>query len=856
MKRTNVGKRIVVFFMVATLMLMTNLRISKEVYAVENESPDITEFATVDQLRSFNTDDTDGSVNPAKVYFGNNNQQWWIAGSQSNDSITLFTASVLERGVVFESDVTDWDKKDYDPNWNCEYPEGSNIEKVNPNHYGGSPIRNKLENLLTSYFTNEEQKFMKSTTIYTLDSYNSRAYSTTDILYLPYGNQNFGREHINVGTNGTYSDVLNTGLRIDINYCGTEIFWLRAPSSTLPYKSTIMYGYVSYVSDWAVEYGCGLAPAFKLDLSSALFASCAMPATSNGAMTLSDTDGDGAFTIRYQGNVGTATLSGEYKSVSVSGITNDNTYLVVQNSEGAWAKKVSNNDLLFASEISDSLSSFENCKVWLETTSDRITYANLASYNKRDINVKFKTGVSMNITSNNGSQTGVWGSIEPIEVTVNDGYYLPDDYIDKIMALNVLEALQITKTDNGFMIQGTPNSDVYLSLPEATAYIDGNTIINPPTNLTAVYGQKLSDINLPNGWTWSDEDTAVSVGEKTYPARFDVSAYEDEYGFANVEGYNAQGHYVERNLTVNCSKADSKVTIKTQSLDKEYDGNAVNTPDVDKTGSSKDYKVTWYEKTNNGWSELASAPVNSGNYKVVVSLEADDNYSGASDELEFNISKLSNEWVDNLSIIGWTYGEQGNTPKAVSKYGVVKYTYSDKVDGTYKETVPTNAGTWYVKATVEENKNYMGLEAIKSFEIKKAVPEYEIPNQITIEKGKSLSTIKLPEGFSWKDENQIADKLGNQQFKAFYTPSDTQNYEVVEINITVNVFEKSKPSSDSDKNENIDNGGDKTNNTQQSDRNEKVETNDNTNIFVWSILIIISVIGILSLVIFGKRKLR
>ncbi|MGN8914067.1 hypothetical protein [Anaerofustis butyriciformans] len=67
-------------------------------------------------------------------------------------------------------------------------------------------------------------------------------------------------------------------------------------------------------------------------------------------------------------------------SVSISGITNDNTYLVVQNSEGALAKKVSNNDLLFASKISDSLASFANCKVWLETTSDRITYANLASW--------------------------------------------------------------------------------------------------------------------------------------------------------------------------------------------------------------------------------------------------------------------------------------------------------------------------------------------------------------------------------------------------------------------------------------------------------------------------------------------
>lgn len=330
----------------------------------------------------------------------------------------------------------------------------------------------------------------------------------------------------------------------------------------------------------------------------------------------------------------------------------------------------------------------------------------------------------MNITSNNGSQAGVWGSIEPIEVAVNDGYYLSDDYIDNIIALNVLEALQITEIDNGFMIQGTPNSDVYLSFPEATVYYDGNTIINPPTNLTGVYEQKLSDINLPQGWKWVDENTNVAVGENAYPARFDTSGYEDKYSFVSVDGYNAQGHYVERNLTLNIAKADSKIKIKNQSLDKEFGGNAVNTPDINKIGSSKDYTIRWFEKDNNSWIQIESAPIDAGNYKVIASVEADNNYNGASDELEFTISKMSNEWIDELAISNWTYGEKENFPTAVAKHGTVKFSYSDKEDGTYKETVPTNAGIWYVKATVEENRNYVGLETVKTFEIKKAVPEY------------------------------------------------------------------------------------------------------------------------------------
>ena len=50
-------------------------------------------------------------------------------------------------------------------------------------------------------------------------------------------------------------------------------------------------------------------------------------------------------------------------------------------------------------------------------------------------------------------------------------------------------------------------------------------------------------------------------------------------------------------------------------------------------------------------------------------------------------------------------------PTAVAKYGTIKYTYSNTADGTYTEEVPTNAGTYYVKATVEETADYSGLES-------------------------------------------------------------------------------------------------------------------------------------------------
>ena len=74
-------------------------------------------------------------------------------------------------------------------------------------------------------------------------------------------------------------------------------------------------------------------------------------------------------------------------------------------------------------------------------------------------------------------------------------------------------------------------------------------------------------------------------------------------------------------------------------------------------------------------------------------------------------NKNSNEFTQPLAITGWTYGETANKPTAVAKYGTIKYTYSNTADGTYTEEVPTNAGTYYVKATVEETADYSGLES-------------------------------------------------------------------------------------------------------------------------------------------------
>lgn len=463
------------FLLVSAMVLTMFPTFSTSVHAEENQSPTKEQFSTVEELKNYDTNDNDGVKNPAKVYFGNNNQQWGIAGSQSNDSITLFSASSMKDDGQFESNYMD--NKTYDDKWNCTYPDREPAE-VFPNHYGASYIRNvTLKEMEASFFTSSEQALINETTIYTDDTKNNSVYSTTDKLYLAYGDQE-DYNHITVGKNS--ANDLNDGLRIDPSYWGKsvlELFWIRSPfvsnddpndgSSVLTAWPSKNYPAFNGAQTSNVEK---IRPAFELNSSTILFASAVPSATSTGNLTLQDTDGDGAFTLRYDAgkyskNLGSAVISYDESKVILTDVPNG-TYLVAQNSNGAYAKQITNETEVSASGMN--LDNFANCKIWLETTdtANRITYAALAE-KEQETAVNIVAGAGLNITSENGVQKVVPNTaITNIIVEAVDGYFLPDGYEDGIQGLNGLTVTNISK--NGFTILGTPASDVNITLPPAT----------------------------------------------------------------------------------------------------------------------------------------------------------------------------------------------------------------------------------------------------------------------------------------------------------------------------------------------------------------------------------------------------
>ena len=111
-------------------------------------------------------------------------------------------------------------------------------------------------------------------------------------------------------------------------------------------------------------------------------------------------------------------------------------------------------------------------------------------------------------------------------------------------------------------------------------------------------------------------------------------------------------------------------------------------------------------------------------------LDAGKNYSINFTKGIFTIEKApTNSLV--LSIEDWTYGDEPKEPTATADHGIdtVAFTYGDSYEGEFTPDVPTEAGTWYVKATIEETDNYPGAEKKVAFTIEQKTVELEWADQ-------------------------------------------------------------------------------------------------------------------------------
>lgn len=178
-----------------------------------------------------------------------------------------------------------------------------------------------------------------------------------------------------------------------------------------------------------------------------------------------------------------------------------------------------------------------------------------------------------------------------------------------------------------------------------------------PTGLTAVYGQTLADVSLPNNWTWA-VDSATSVGDagkQTFTVNYTGSDAQNYSNTTNVE------------ITITVAKADPQVTAPT----------FTETYDIHTTLSQiafEDERFSWKEPGTTlsvGTNQYVAifTPDDSKNYNTVeVSVEITGGYimpQIASDlgETEFSITNasisntLGNDVTPTINVGGLVEGE-------------------------------------------------------------------------------------------------------------------------------------------------------------------------------------------------------
>ncbi|MBR5315438.1 MAG: LPXTG cell wall anchor domain-containing protein, partial [Firmicutes bacterium] len=172
-------------------------------------------------------------------------------------------------------------------------------------------------------------------------------------------------------------------------------------------------------------------------------------------------------------------------------------------------------------------------------------------------------------------------------------------------------------------------------------------------------------------------------------------------------------YYVDGKLTILAkSISDAEITCP----EKTYNGSAHKL-----TSDEFLIKVNGRQLKENVDYQVLGFVNNTNAGTATVKVKGIGNYTGMI-ETPFTINKAKDSIT--LSITGWTYGDSANSPEGQSASGN-PLTYQYLQGGKVLSGVPTAAGTYYVKATVEDSDNYEGSTIQRPFTIAKRSLEDE-----------------------------------------------------------------------------------------------------------------------------------
>ena len=410
-----------------------------------------------------------------------------------------------------------------------------------------------------------------------------------------------------------------------------------------------------------------------------------------------------------------------------------------------------------------------------------------AHWKKEEQYVKINPGDGSQVDVNCNAKQTTDSSMDVVVVLAGSDYYFPDDYENQINEMTRESGVTVTRTSpTQITISGDPTKDVILDLPPAV--------------------KKTNEVMPQVGFEVNSENSGV------------LSGLEDgaEYMliFRDGEGNISDSYAPKSFLAEGETQAVTGITAGTLSIIKKSTDPATKNNSIAQTFSISAGMIMEAPVGSDCSSKQAADGTISGvNPSLEYKAEGDSEWSAVPADTD-TISGLAPgtyqvraKAVDTtlpsssveiviraaispvVTIAGWTYKE---TPKATSVTGIpdgAKATcyYAEKGKENYDVEVPENAGDYTVKAVVGMTGIYAGATASADFTIKKAVPDYTKPADQKITCNQTLSDVALTDGFTFAKEDQEL-VSGNNTVKLIYTPSDTDNYEVVkDIEILVTI---------------------------------------------------------------------
>ena len=310
------------------------------------------------------------------------------------------------------------------------------------------------------------------------------------------------------------------------------------------------------------------------------------------------------------------------------------------------------------------------------------------------------------------------------EETITDNYTIKYNNGNSLKGNDTSFTISTT-TDTGYDLEVEVPITVSKLTPEYTV----------PDNIRANVGNKLSDIDLPDGFEWMNDLTLNETGTFTYKARY---IPEDTTNYETVD-----------NIDVTIIVGNNKTIVRPEIVvgNKTYDG-TTNIP-------TSNITVSNLESSEYSFVSAISSSANAGERTATIVLKLtnekfeDYAFSNGQQEKEFTVSfeilKANINITDNSKNVTVKYdGNPHSVEINIDKDSNATIKYMDSNDEYTLDEVPTytNVGTYTTKYKVYINDNYTEYFGQKTLEIEDDV-SYIINKYDVDETNKYISKIMV-----------------------------------------------------------------------------------------------------------------